>query len=166
MTAQRLPLFFFFLVGLPLIGQQKESPVPADQDIPAVASPPDTPAPDLTPGPDGKLSQEQMRQLFRVVADKDIENEKRQHDYTYMDREVEHKLDGKGQTKSTEVKTSEILEIYGAPVQRLIEKNGKPLDAKESAKEEEKIQKIIDKRKNESEEARQKREEKTGKERG
>ena len=165
MTVQGLALFLFLLVGLPLIGQQKESSVPAHQDIPAVASPPDTPAPDLTTGPDGKLSQEQMRQLFRVVADKDIENEKRQHDYTYMDREVEHKLDGKGQTKSTEVKTYEILEIYGAPVQRLIEKNDKPLDAKESAKEEEKIQKIIDKRKNESEEARKKREEKEVKER-
>jgi hypothetical protein len=165
MTVQGLALFLFLLVGLPLIGQQKESSVPAHQDIPAVASPPDTPATDLTTGPDGKLSQEQMRQLFRVVADKDIENEKRQHDYTYMDREVEHKLDGKGQTKSTEVKTYEILEIYGAPVQRLIEKNDKPLDAKESAKEEEKIQKIIDKRKNESEEARKKREEKEVKER-
>ena len=59
--------------------------------------------PDLTPGADGKLSQEQMRQLFRVVADKDIENDKRQRDYTYIDREVKNKLDGKGQTKSTEI---------------------------------------------------------------
>jgi hypothetical protein len=165
MTVQRLALILFLLIGLPLIGQQKEPSAPADQDVPALSSPPAPPAPDLTTGPDGKLSQEQMRQLFRVVADKDIENEKRQHDYTYTDREVEHKLDGKGQTKSTEVKTYEILEIYGAPVQRLIEKDDKPLDAKESAKEEEKIQKIIDKRKNESEEARKKREEKEVKER-
>jgi hypothetical protein len=165
MTVQRLALILFLLIGLTLIGQQKEPSAPADQDVPAVVSPPDTPAPDLTTGPDGKLSQEQMRQLFRVVADKDIENEKRQHDYTYTDREVEHKLDGKGQIKSTEVKTYEILEIYGAPVQRLIEKNDKPLDARESAKEEEKIQKIIDKRKNESDEARKKREEKEVKER-
>ena len=165
MTIHRFALILLLLIGLPLIGQQKETSAPADQDAPAAASPPATPAPDLTTGPDGKLSQEQMRQLFRVVADKDIENEKRQHDYTYTDREIEHKLDGKGQTKSTEVKTYEILEIYGAPVQRLIEKNDKPLDAKESAKEEEKIQKIIDKRKNESEETRKKREEKEVKER-
>src|ERR1700739_3208563 len=123
MTVQGLALFLFLLVGLPLIGQQKEAPVPADQEIPAVASPPDTPAPDLTRGRDGKISQEQMRQLCRGVADKDIESEKRHDDYTYMDREVEHKLDGKGQTKSTEVKTYEILEIYGAPVHGLIEKN-------------------------------------------
>jgi hypothetical protein len=165
MTVPRLALIVFLLAGLPLIGQQKEPASPADQQPWPATSPPDLPIPDLTTGPDGKLSQEQMRELLRVVADKDIENEKRQRDYTYTDREVEHKLDGKGQTKSTEVKTYETLEIYGAPVQRLIEKNDKPLDAKESAKEDEKIQKIIDKRKNESEEARKKREEKEVKER-
>ncbi len=165
MTVRSLALFLVLLVGLPLIGQQKDSSASTEQQPPAVASPPDPLIPDLATGPDGKLSQEQMRQLLRVVADKDIENEKRQHDYTYTDREVEHKLDGKGQTKSTEVKTYEILEIYGAPVQRLIEKNDKPLDARESAKEEEKIQKIMDKRKNESDEARKKREEKELKER-
>jgi len=127
----------------------------------------ETPHPklDLTPGRDGKLSQEQMQDLFRVVADKDIENQKRERDYTYVDREVENKLDGKGQTKSTEVKTYEILEIYGEQVQRLIQKDDKQLDAKETAKEEEKIQKIIDKRKNESDEDRKKREEKEVKDR-
>ncbi len=63
------------------------------------------------------------------------------------------------------MKTYEILEIYGAQVQRLIKKDDKPLDAKETAKEEETIQKIIDKRKNESEEDRKKREQKEVKER-
>jgi hypothetical protein len=157
-----------FLIGVcsPLFAQQEQLDASASQDTPAPASnSSDTPVPDLTPGADGKLSQEQMRQLFRVVADKDIENEKRQRDYTYIDREVQNKLDGKGQTKSTEVKTYEILEIYGAQVQRLIEKDDKPLNAKESEKEEEKIQKIMDKRKNESDEDRRKREEKAVKER-
>ena len=115
------------------------------------------PALDLTPDVSGGLSQEQMRQLFRVVADKDIESDKRRRDYTYVEREVENNLDGKGQTKSTEVRTYEILEIYGEQVQRLIEKDDKPLSAKDAAKEEEKIQKIIDKRKNETEDDRKKR---------
>lgn len=143
----------------------QDPPASASQDTTPVSSNSSTPVPDLTPSADGKLSQDQMRQLFRVVADKDIENEKRQRDYTYIDREVQNKLDGKGQTKSTEVKTYEVLEIYGTPVQRLIQKDDKPLDAKEAAKEEEKIQKIIDKRKNESEEDRKKRQEKELKER-
>lgn len=145
------------LVCLPGLGQQGRTSAASQDQPPAI--------PDLTTGTDGKLSQEQMRQLFRVVADKDIENEKRQRDYTYIDREVQNNLDGKGKAKSTEVKTYEILEIYGAPVQRLIEKDDKPLDAKAAAKEEEKIQKIIDKRKNESNDDRRKREEKEVKER-
>ena len=122
-------------------------------------------APDLTPGSDGKLSADQMHRLFQVVAEKDLQNQKQVRDYTYIAREVENKLDGKGETKSIEVKTYEVLEIYGDTVQRLIAKNDQPLDAKQAAKEEEKIQKMIDKRKNESESDRLKREQKEEKER-
>jgi hypothetical protein len=158
-------VLFLLFVCQPLVALQQEQAATsiAPHKPPAIAS--EDAVPDLTAGPDGKLSQDQMRQLFRVVADKDIENEKRQRDYTYINREVQHSLDGKGQTKSTEVKTYETMEIYGAPVQRLIEKDDKPLNARDAAKEEEKIQKIIDKRKNESDEDRKKREEKEVKER-
>lgn len=119
----------------------------------------------LAPGPDGKLSQAQMQQLFRVVADKDLENDKRQRDYTYIERQVTHTLDGKGKVKSTEIKTYEVLEVYGEQVERLIAKDDRPLNAKDAAKEEEKIQKVIDKRKNESESDRRKREDKEQKDR-
>jgi hypothetical protein len=158
------PILTLFLC-MAAFGQQEEAPAPASKEKSQPETSSSETIPDVKPGPDGKLSQEQMRQLLRVVADKDIENDKRQRDYTYIDREVENKLDGKGQTKSTEVKTYEVLEIYGEQVQRLIAKDDKPLDAKEAAKEEEKIQKIIDKRKNESDEERKKREEKAVKER-
>jgi len=165
------------ILGLPLFAQQEGSatspaasaaPSP-EQSSPLVAN--ETPKPeeslklDLTPDANGNLSQEQMQQLLRVVADKDLENDKRQRDYTYIERDVEDKLDGKGETKSTEAKTYEVLELYGEQVQRLIEKDDKPLSGKDAAKEEEKIQKIIDKRKNESEADRKKREEKQEKER-
>jgi hypothetical protein len=141
--------------------------------LPAFAQDPSTPAappaagslPDLTPDAKGALSQEQMRQLFRVVAEKDLENDKRLRDYTYIERDEEHHLDGKGDVKSTEAKTYEVLELYGEQVQRQIEKDDKPLDAKDAAKEEEKIQKIIDKKKSESEGARKKREKKEEKDR-
>ena len=148
-------------------------PSSPDYREPALASPSNnelkpesqSPKPDLTPDANGTLSQEQMQQLFRVVADKDIENDKRQRDYTYIEQEVQHNLDGKGRVKSTETKTYEIMEIYGEQVQRLIEKDGKPLSEKEAAKEEAKIQKAIDKRKNESEGERKKRAEKQEKDR-
>ena len=165
MRSRGFALVLTLFLSMEAFGQQKPAPAPASQQKPNPDTSTSETIPDLQPGPDGKLSQEQMRQLLRVVADKDIENDKRQRDYTYIDREVENKLDGKGQTKSTEVKTYEVLEIYGEQVQRLIARDDKPLDAKEAAKEEEKIQKIIDKRKNESDEERKKREEKAVKER-
>src|SRR5580700_4577144 len=165
----------FLFASLPLLAQQEPSaaqgqspptaPASAQPDQPNATSANSTPALDLTPGPDGKLSQEQMQQLLRVVAEKDIENDKRLHDYTYVEREVQKNLDGKGEVKSTEIKTYDILEIAGEQVQRLTQKDDKPLDAKDAAKEDEKIQKIIDKRKNESDEDRRKREQKDEKER-
>ena len=168
--------FFLLALGLPAIGQQETSPpsptrppatTSSEQSSPPAANetskPEKGPKIDLTPDADGKLSQEQMQQLLRVVADKYMENDKRQRDYTYIERDVDRKLDGKGEVKSTEAKTFEVLEIYGEQVQRLIEKDDKPLSAKDAAKEEDKIQKVIDKRKNESEDERREREEKAEK---
>jgi hypothetical protein len=158
-----LALFLFLAFAVPTWAQNaQESPQPAANE-PAKSA--DGPKLDLTPDAEGKLSQDQMQQLLRVVADKDLANDKRQRDYTYIERDVENKLDGKGQTKSTEIKTYEVLEIYGEQMQRLIEKDDKPLDAKEAGKEEEKIQKMIDKRKNESDDERKKRERRAEKDR-
>lgn len=113
----------------------------------------------------GSLSQDQIKELIQKVAANDLENDKKQRDYTYIERDVENSLDGKGRTKSTETKTYEVLEIDGEQVQRLIEKDDKPISDKEAAKEEAKIQKIIDKRKNESENDRAKRAEREKKDR-
>jgi hypothetical protein len=109
------------------------------------------------PSAPGLLSQDQMKDLIQRVVANDIENDKKQRDYTYIERDVENNLDGKGNTKSTETKTYEVLQVYGEQVQRLIEKDDKPISAKEAVKEEEKIEKIINKRKNESENDRRKR---------
>lgn len=138
--------------------------------LPQQSPGPETPSaitslPDLKPDANGKLSQEQMQQLFRVGAEKDIENEKRLRDYTYIERDEERDLDGKGDVKSVDVKTYEVMELYGEQVQRLIEKDDKALDSEDTEKEEKKIQKIIDKRKNESEDARRKRQKKEEKDR-
>ena len=158
MRVRRL-VFVMLITGCALAFAQSDQPV-STPSTDAKAS-----LPDLTPDANGALSQEQMQQLLRVVADKDIENDKKLRDYTYIEREVQNKLDGKGQTKSTETKTYDILEVYGEQVQRLTEKDGKPLSEKDAAKEDEKVQKIIDKRKNESDDDRKKREEKEEKDR-
>jgi hypothetical protein len=157
----RVVVFFMLLISGLAHGQQDQRP---SVEAPAASNSAETPGitslPDLKPDAHGALSQEQMQRLLRVVADKDIENDKRLRNYTYIERDEEHKLDGKGQVKSTEAKTYEVMELYGEQVQRLTEKDDKPLGAKDAAKEEEKIQKIINKRKDESENDRKKREEK------
>lgn len=127
--------------------ESTNTPTPALKEI----------APDLKTDGGGLFTQQQIRELIRKVADKDMANDKKQRDYTYIEREEEHKLDARGQVKSTEVRTREVLMLYGQQVERLIAKNDKPLSDQEARKEEEKIQKVIDKRKNESADERQKR---------
>ena len=139
-------LFTILLAGLPASGQQDQA---ASQTPALTAS-----LPDLTPDANGNLSQEQMRQLIKVVTENYRANYKNERDYTYIDREVENKLDGSGAIKGAESKTYEIMELYGEQVQRLIAKDDKPLSGKDAAKEEERIEKLTSKRKNESGEER------------
>ena len=115
--------------------------------------------------PPATLSEDQIRDLIRRSADNDLENDKKQRDYTYVERQEERHLDGKGQVKSTEIKTYDVMEIYGEQVQKLTAKDDKPLSDKDARKEDEKIQKLIDKRKNESDDDRRKRLEKEEKDR-
>jgi len=146
-----LPVFLLF-ASWAARGQQTASPKSPSEPAAAATSAP-------------SLSQAQIQDLIRRTADNDVQNDKKQRDYTYVER-LEHKhLDGKGQVKSTEVKTYDVMEIYGEQVQKLIAKDDKPLSEKDVKKEDDKIQKLIDKRRNESAEDRQKRLNKEEKER-
>jgi hypothetical protein len=120
---------------------------------------------DLKPDASGAVPPDEIRELLLRAEAKDLENEKQQRDYTYIEREEEHFLDGHGGVKKIESRTLEILEIYGEQVERLTAKNDKPLAADEAKKEDDKIQKLIDKRQNESEDARRKQLEKEEKDR-
>jgi hypothetical protein len=109
------------------------------------------------------LSQDQIRALIRQSAEKDIENDRAQRNYTYIQREEERKLNGNGQVQSTETRTFEIMVLFEEPVRKLIAKDDKPLPPRDAAKEEDKIQKVIDERKKEDESKRKKRLEKQAK---
>jgi len=136
-----------------------------DQPTPVLPAPALASTYELKPGPDGRVPEEQVKELLRIVAEKDQQNDKRRKDYTYIQRRQEDQLDDKGNVKSTDVFTSEVLMIYGEQVERLIAKNGQPLSEKDAEREEKKIQKVIDKRKDESETDRNKRLAKEEKER-
>ncbi len=155
-----------FCLALVLISAVLVWTVPViSQDSPSDSKPPVASRPavlvsrpvDLKPDASGAVPPEQIRELLRRAEEKDIENDKQQRDYTYVERQEAHKLDGHGAVKKIESRTSEVLEIYGELVARLTAKDDKPLPADAAKKEDEKIQKIIDKRKNESEADRRKR---------
>lgn len=97
------------------------------------------------------------RELVRHAADGEMENEKKANSYTYVQRSETKKLDGDGKVFSTESETSEVMVLYGEHVERLIAKNDQPLSAKDAAKAEDKINKFMDERKNETDEQRKKR---------
>jgi hypothetical protein len=166
MDARLLPIMLglFLILAFSACGlAQEPSPPAASAAAPARQA---LPAPiDLKPDATGAVPAEQIRELLRRAEEKDIENDKQQRDYTYTEREERHKLEGDGTVKKTETSTSEILEIYGEPVERLTAKDDKPLSVDDAKKEDEKIQKIIDKRKQESEGDRRKRLEREEKDR-
>ena len=133
------PLLLLAFISWPALAQ--DTPLTAASAAPAAAP----------------LSQDQIRDLIRQAAEKDMENDKKQRDYTYIQREEEHKLDGKDQIKSSESRTYEIMVLYQEQVRKLIARDDKPLSEGDARKEDDKIQKIIEKRKNESDDDRRKR---------
>jgi hypothetical protein len=143
----------------------QDSAAPSASPLPAASSAAASRPIDLIPDANGAVPPEQIRELLRRAEEKDLENDKRQRDYTYIERVERHTLDGHGAVKKTETRTSEILQIYGEEVERLTAKDDKPLPADDAKKEDDKIQKIIDKRKNESEKDRNKRLEREAKNR-
>ncbi len=162
-------LFVIVLLSGCVLGQQPastsslpSSPAPPTASSPAPVSPPPI---ELKADSSGAVPAEQIRALLERAEEKDLENDKRARDYTYVERVERHELGGDGAAKKTETRTSEVLQIYGEDVERLIAKDDKPLPAGEAKKEDEKIQKLIDRRNGESEEARRKRLEKEEKNR-
>jgi hypothetical protein len=156
----------FVIAGACLFAQESASSPAATPVAQATTERPLAPKTiDLKPDASGVVPAAQIRELLQHAEEKDLENDKQQRDYTYIERVERHVLDGQGGVKKTETRTSEILQVYGEDVERLTAKDDKPLSPDDAKKEDDKIQKIIDKRKNESEDQRRKRLEKEEKER-
>jgi hypothetical protein len=96
-------------------------------------------------------AEESALDIVKRSLDLENRNWQRAKDYTYISKEVFNETDGSGRVKSTRVRTRETLIIYGRPYVRLVEKDGKPLSASEARKEEEHLQKEMERRRRESE---------------
>jgi len=114
-------------------------------------------APLVTWGQRTKTCPADPREIIRQAAENDDANDVKARNYTYTEQEEEHKLNSQGGVASTESKTYEILFLAGEQTEKLVARNGKPLSPDEAKKEEDKLNKLIEKRTNESDEQKTKR---------
>jgi len=105
------------------------------------------------------------KEIVRRATEVDHHNFERAQKYTCTQRQVVKQLDKHGKVKSTEIKTYDINFYFGEFYSKLVQVDDKPLSEKEQKKEDEKLEKFLAKRRNESEEDRRKRAEKEKKER-
>ena len=88
-----------------------------------------------------------VNDLVRKAIDREIGHQRKLADYTWQELEVSNQVDGK---RKRETKVWDHTNIDGTSYRKLIEKDGKPLSAREARKEQEKMDKEIARRKNES----------------
>lgn len=140
---------FFVAFSPGLFAQAKQKAVPKNGQQPAPGA-----APCCSMGAEPPVN---AQELVRHAADAEMENQKKANSYTYVQRSETKKIDGDGKVTSTESETSEVMVLYGEHVERVIAKNDQPLSDKDKAKVEEKINKFMADRKNETEEQKKKR---------
>ena len=97
------------------------------------------------------------RALVLESAGREAKDLELQRNYTFRERVQERRFDSAGKVTSTEVKVFDVLNFYGRPYQRLIEKDGKPLPAAAESSEQRKLDRERAKRARESESDRRKR---------
>jgi len=107
----------------------------------------------LTPA----LPLDDPKEIVRRSLEADDRTAELSRNYTYRRYEVKKHLGTHGEVKSSYTKTWEIVNLYGEPYARLIQKNDVPLSENDNKKEEEKLDEFFNQRKNESGEIRQKR---------
>ena len=115
--------------------------------------------------PRAVAAEDAAREIVRRGTLKDQLNWQLARNFTYIRRTVERDLDGNGQVKSTEAKTVDVSILFGERYRRLIRKNDQPLDPSDEDKEQNKLNKFVEERQHESEQAKAKRMAKVAKER-
>lgn len=90
------------------------------------------------------------RDIIRRSVERDLLNFERLKNYTYQERDEERNYDTKGHLKKTEIETYDILILGGRDYERLVARDDKPLSEKDARKEQEKMDKELARRQNES----------------
>ena len=88
--------------------------------------------------------------IVRQSVQRDLLNFERLKNYTYTQRNEERSYDKQGHLKKTETETYDIMILGGRDYEKLVERDDKPLPEKEARKEQEKMDKEVARRQNES----------------
>jgi len=91
------------------------------------------------------------KEIIQRSVQRDMLNFERLKNYTYVEHDEERSFDKRAKLVKTERRTYEVLILGGHDYEKLIERDDKPLSPKEAGKEQEKLDKEIEKRKRESE---------------
>ncbi len=94
-----------------------------------------------------------VQQIVREAINREINNQRKLDNYTWQESQVVRRVN----KPAPESKVWDYFQIDGSPYRKLIEKNGKPLPASEARKEQEKMDKEIARRRDESPSRRDKR---------
>lgn len=86
-----------------------------------------------------------IRQLMLQVMDHQKQLEKVRENYTYHSSNVTEDLDSSGKVTKTETEDSEVFFINSHQIQRTVAKDGKPLSDHDQQKEQERVNKLVEK---------------------
>jgi hypothetical protein len=100
---------------------------------------------------------EDAREIVRRAVERDSANTKLARNYTFLQRQDIRELDGAGKIRTQKIETWDITLLEGSPYRRLVARNDQPISADEQRREEERLRRSIDDRRQESEVERQRR---------
>jgi hypothetical protein len=86
------------------------------------------------------------QEIVKRSVDRDTRNFERFKDYTFHEFSEQKALDKNGKVVRSDRELNEVLMLGGRPYSRLLERDGKPLSAKDAAKEQSKLDKEAAKR--------------------
>jgi hypothetical protein len=89
-----------------------------------------------------------VRALMAEVVDHQKQLEKIRENYTYRTVLTDEEMDSNGQLKKTETEESEVFFVNTHRIDRKVKKNGKPLDDHERQKEQNRVNKLVEKAQN------------------
>ena len=101
------------------------------------------------------VDQPDVNAIVRKALSSEIDRQKRLENYTWEQKTIEKTFDQKGKLQNTKIKVFEFLILDGSEYKRLIEEDGKPLNAERTLMEQNKMDKEIERRRAESPSARQ-----------